>query len=130
MNRPVPKGYPGHHLDTAPLSDNIRALSTAERAWIQTFPKDFKFVGSKTDVEQMIGNAVPVKLAEFVANALLHHIHQKENANKGVKQLFEACFVAYRNPSSHRNISIGQREAFEQIALSSQLLYILETNRK
>lgn len=50
--------------------------------------------------------------------------------HKGVKQLFEAYFTAYRNPSSHRNISVGQREAFEQIALSSQLLYILETNRK
>lgn len=50
--------------------------------------------------------------------------------HKGIKQLFEACFAAYRNPSSHRNIAIGQREAFEQIALSSQLLYILETNRK
>lgn len=82
MNRPVPKGYPGHHLDTAPLSDNIRALTTEERAWIQTFPKDFKFVGSKTDIEQMIGNAVPVKLAEFVATALLHHIKQKENADE------------------------------------------------
>lgn len=50
--------------------------------------------------------------------------------HKGIKQLFEACFAAYRNPSSHRNISIGQREAFEQVALASQLLYILETNRK
>ena len=50
--------------------------------------------------------------------------------HRGIKQLFEACFAAYRNPSSHRNISIGQREAFEQIALASQLLYILETYRK
>lgn len=82
MNRPVPKGYPGHHLDTAPLTDSIRALTTAERAWIQTFPRDFTFVGSKTDVEQMIGNAVPVKLAEFVAKALLHHIEEKEKKDE------------------------------------------------
>jgi len=82
MNRPVPKGYPGHHLDAAPLSSDIRALTTEERAWIQTFPKDFKFVGSKTDVEQMIGNAVPVKLAEFVANALRYYIDQKESKDE------------------------------------------------
>lgn len=82
VNRPVPKGYPGHHLDTAPLSENIRALTTEERAWIQTFPKEFRFVGNKTDVEQMIGNAVPVKLAEFVAKALLHHITDKESSNE------------------------------------------------
>lgn len=41
-----------------------------ERALIQTFPVDFKWVGSKTEIEQMIGNAVPVKLAEFVAKIL------------------------------------------------------------
>lgn len=82
MNRPVPKGYPGHHLDAAPLASDIRALTTEERAWIQTFPKDFKFVGNKTDVEQMIGNAVPVKLAEFVANALRYYIDQKESKDE------------------------------------------------
>ena len=37
-----------------------------ERARIQTFPADYKWIGSKTDVEQMIGNAVPVNLARFV----------------------------------------------------------------
>lgn len=41
---------------------------------IQTFPDSFVWVGSKTDMEQMIGNAVPVKLAEFVATALTDYI--------------------------------------------------------
>ena len=45
-------------------------LSTQERAWIQTFPKDYIWIGSKTDVEQMIGNAVPVNLASFVAETV------------------------------------------------------------
>ena len=70
VNRPVPSGYPGHPGDSAPVDDRIRALSTAERARVQTFPHDFVWVGSKTDVEQMIGNAVPVKLGEFVARAI------------------------------------------------------------
>jgi DNA (cytosine-5)-methyltransferase 1 len=78
VNRPVPKGYPGHPQDACALNDGIRALTTLERALIQTFPPDFKWSGSKTDVEQMIGNAVPVKLAEFVATALLSHINQCE----------------------------------------------------
>lgn len=82
VNRPVPKGYPGHHLDTAPITEDIRALTTMERAWIQTFPKNFMFVGNKTDIEQMIGNAVPVKLAEFVAKALMYHIEHKEQSNE------------------------------------------------
>lgn len=70
VNRPVPKGYPGHPNDACPVSESLHALSTAERALVQTFPKDFKWVGSKTDVEQMIGNAVPVNLASFVAETV------------------------------------------------------------
>lgn len=70
VNRPVPKGYPGHPNDTCPVSDTLHALTTAERALIQTFPKDFVWVGSKTDVEQMIGNAVPVNLAQYVAETV------------------------------------------------------------
>lgn len=74
VNRPVPKGYPGNPNDACPLNDGVRALTTGERAMVQTFPSDFVWVGSKTDVEQMIGNAVPVKLAEYVANALLSYV--------------------------------------------------------
>lgn len=79
VNRPVPKGYPGHPNDACPINENVRALTTEERAWIQTFPKDFIWKGSKTDVEQMIGNAVPVNLAAFVATCLLEVI--KEDCN-------------------------------------------------
>lgn len=74
VNRPVPKGYPGHPNDACPITSDIRALTTQERAMIQTFPADFIWEGSKTDVEQMIGNAVPVKLAEFVAHAIIEFI--------------------------------------------------------
>lgn len=71
VNRPVPKGYPGHPGDAAPLSGAIRPLSTLERARIQTFPKSFKWLGTKTSVEQMIGNAVPVELGRYVAEAIV-----------------------------------------------------------
>lgn len=77
VNRPVPKGYPGHPNDPCTLNEQIRALTTLERALIQTFPADFKWQGNKTDMEQMIGNAVPVKLAEFVAQSLLSFIQIK-----------------------------------------------------
>ena len=70
VNRPVPKGYPGHPNDACQVSENTHALTTQERALIQTFPKDFKWIGSKTDIEQMIGNAVPVELAAFVAETV------------------------------------------------------------
>ena len=48
-----------------------RRLSVRECARIQTFPDDFKFYyNSLADAYKMIGNAVPVKLAEAVANQI------------------------------------------------------------
>lgn len=78
VNRPVPKGYPGHPNDACPISNEVRALTTLERSLIQTFPVTFKWSGNKTDMEQMIGNAVPVKLAEYVAKALMKYIKAEE----------------------------------------------------
>ena len=45
-----------------------------EPTMIQTFPKDFKFIGTKTGMEQMIGNAVPVNLAKFVGDSIMAYI--------------------------------------------------------
>jgi DNA (cytosine-5)-methyltransferase 1 len=74
VNRPIPKGYPGHLGDPKVLDENIRSLTTFERAQIQTFPINFILPGCKTDIEQIIGNAVPVKLAEYVARCLARYI--------------------------------------------------------
>ncbi len=87
VNRPLPKGYPGHSGDTAPISAEIRPLTTQERWMIQTFPKDFLFEGTKSNKEQMIGNAVPVKLAEYVANCILEYIEDKEPMQPLARQL-------------------------------------------
>lgn len=74
VNRPVPAGYPGHHGDTAKMSQKIRPLTTRERSMIQTFPESYVLQGTKTDVEQVIGNAVPVKLAEYVGLRLKEYM--------------------------------------------------------
>ena len=72
VNRPVPQGYVRHPNDPECIK-GLRPLSTRERAQVQTFPKDFNLNGSKTDLEQIIGNAVPVRLAEFVANRIVDY---------------------------------------------------------
>lgn len=81
VNRPMPEGYQIHHNDPVKSKKGIRPLTTLERSYIQTFPKSFRFSGNKTEMEQMIGNAVPVNLANFVARA----ITQYENQNKSKK---------------------------------------------
>lgn len=73
VDRPIPSGYKGHPLDSAPVSMS-RPLTPKERSFIQTFPKDFLFFGGKSDMNTMIGNAVPVNLAKYVGTALLRYI--------------------------------------------------------
>lgn len=81
VNRPIPPNYQKHPGDLCDINKNVRPLTTIERSLIQTFPKKFKFSGAKTDLEQMIGNAVPVKLAEYVGKALLEFISDYESDN-------------------------------------------------
>jgi len=76
VNRPIPSGYSIHPNDPIKSLDGIRPLTTIERAKIQTFPDSFNFYGSKSEVEQMIGNAVPVNLGKFVATAILDYINE------------------------------------------------------
>jgi DNA (cytosine-5)-methyltransferase 1 len=79
VNRPVPKGYKGHSGDPIPISADLRPLTTMERARIQTFPEEFHWnYISKTDLEQLIGNSVPVNLAQFVARMLKIYIQQSK----------------------------------------------------
>lgn len=47
-----------------------RRLSYKEAALIQTFPENIVFAGDLTSKYKQIGNAVPVKLAEHVANSV------------------------------------------------------------
>jgi DNA (cytosine-5)-methyltransferase 1 len=81
VDRPVPKGYPGHPGDTAPLDGKIRELTFKERSLIQTFPDSFIIEGPKTVANQLIGNAVPVKLAEYIAYRLKEHIDNDSKEN-------------------------------------------------
>ena len=75
VNRPIPSGYKLNTCDpkNVRLSD-VRPLTTLERSYIQTFPRNFKFSGVKTNLEQIIGNAVPVNLGRFVANAIKKYV--------------------------------------------------------
>lgn len=71
VNRPIPQGYPGHVGDAAPITmPGLRPLNTRERSRIQTFPVHWDLCGNKSDIEQIIGNAVPCALGEFVGRVM------------------------------------------------------------
>ncbi|MBU6370758.1 MAG: DNA cytosine methyltransferase [Patescibacteria group bacterium] len=92
VNRPIPKGYPGHKLDATDDFTKVRPLTTKERARIQTFPEKFVFMGSKTEIEQQIGNAVPVNLAQFVASAVMNYIKNPKKFSRWKKERQESLF--------------------------------------
>ena len=69
VNRPVPGGYQGHNGDKSKVEET-RPLTTRERALIQTFPKKFQLPDGKSVAEQLLGNAVPVLLAQAVAECI------------------------------------------------------------
>ena len=52
-----------------------RPLTTREYARIQTFPDDWQFAGSATQVYKQIGNAVPVNLALAVGKAIVRMLN-------------------------------------------------------
>jgi len=66
-------GY--HHIEPRPLTNR-------ERARIQTFPDDFKFVGSISEVRKQLGNAVPPLGIKPIAEQLLKAINKEIGLNK------------------------------------------------
>ena len=70
VDRPIPPNYKKHPGDLVDIGPKVRALTPKERSYIQTFPKKFIFEENRTNLNQMIGNAVPVKMAEYIAEAI------------------------------------------------------------
>lgn len=50
--------------------DKNRTITPREAARVQSFPDSFEFTGSKSSICKQIGNAVPPKLAFFLANVV------------------------------------------------------------
>ena len=59
-----------------------RPLTIRECARIQSFPDSFKFIGSRRDQAQLIGNAVPPHLAETIAAHLKRDLTTAETATR------------------------------------------------
>lgn len=76
VNRPMPATYSFHSGDKCNDSSKIKTLSSKERSYIQTFPEGFEFKGSSSQIEQQIGNAVPVNMARFIAEIIFSNFYK------------------------------------------------------
>lgn len=89
----------------------LRRLSPRECAAIQTFPANWKWIGSRASVYRQIGNAVPPKLAEALARSIgeqIAHPYHLANALSNVVELEPlapnlAAAIAYTVRDGNRN---------------------------
>jgi DNA (cytosine-5)-methyltransferase 1 len=57
-----------------PFHWNNRRLRVPEIAAIQSFPEDYKFVGSRRSIQKQIGNAVPSLMGKAIVEHLINNI--------------------------------------------------------
>jgi len=67
-------GVPGGENMLRRADDSVRYFTVRESARLQTFPDDYVFHGSWTETMRQLGNAVPVRLAEVVAQSVASHL--------------------------------------------------------
>lgn len=125
VNRPKPSTYKYHPDDAATEEerDSVRSLTQRERATIQTFPTDFTFDVkglSNGDKEQMIGNAVPVVLAQYVATRLFDFI-------EGGNVLMDGFAAWLREEKKYSDRSIS--DVFSRLNRAKKILPDRELNR-
>ena len=58
--------------------EQMRSISLYEGALLQTFPTDYRFVGSKVEVARQIGNAVPPRLARVLGHSIIQALQSTE----------------------------------------------------
>ena len=65
-------------------SDQDRAISVREAALLQTFPRSYAFFDNEDSISigvasRYIGNAVPPRLGEVIAESIIQHIRNTPN---------------------------------------------------
>jgi DNA (cytosine-5)-methyltransferase 1 len=63
--------------------DQDRAISIREAACLQTFDREFEFVGNLASMARQIGNAVPVALAQAIGQMFKEHVAEHYRSGDG-----------------------------------------------
>lgn len=73
-NKPALTLVPGNNA--FPIHPTLdRSLTPREAARLQAFPDDYVFAGTRAEQCKLVGNAVPVLLAQRLAEQVVKHIH-------------------------------------------------------
>lgn len=71
-----------------------RPITHREAARLQSFPDDFVFCGSKSEIAKQIGNAVPPLLAAAIARSIEKLLSMRET----IRDISEPYSIAYNSP--------------------------------
>lgn len=74
-NKPATTMVPGHNAFPLHPTEN-RSLTVREAARIQTFSDNIKFLGTRQDQCILVGNSVPVNLAEIFARFIKNYLRK------------------------------------------------------
>src|SRR5699024_1829903 len=89
--QPGPYVGPFHweNLPDAQGALRARRLRVPEMKRLMTFPDEYKFVGSRADIQRQMGNAVPVELGKAVSRALLTQLGYMGDSRYEIVQTVE-----------------------------------------
>ena len=76
-----------------------RPLTLREAAVLQAFPADFRFIGTKTEVATLIGNAIPPVFAKALASAVRETLENDQSANHGEIIDFRSTYADAMSPA-------------------------------
>lgn len=97
------------------LECKLRALSRENKGGLE--PKE---------IQSVIGDV----FSEISAlNTGAMNTHSGKDYRKGLREIFKAAFVAYRNPGAHANLNRTKGEAAELIVLCSHFMFVLDGER-
>lgn len=71
----------------------LRRMSITEAALVQSFPYEYKFQGSKSSIYTQIGNAVPCKMAESVARAVIDVCFEEKTYKESENLSLQLSFI-------------------------------------
>ncbi len=77
-------GVPGGENMLKTSDGTVRYYTTYEAKLLQTFPREYRILGSWTESMRQVGNAVPVELANIMTNSLVDQIWSNRDTYKRV----------------------------------------------
>jgi DNA (cytosine-5)-methyltransferase 1 len=81
-------------------------ITLREAATLQTFPRNFQFVGNRAEVATMIGNAIPPAFAAALGSAVLATLEQPRSEAFGQVTDFIVTHAEAMSPALAKTVAL------------------------